>query len=242
VWVTPSDPAGPQRSFERVSTAVGNGATMLLKGLDVWQTPPPDGRSLDAEVRALQPLVEQRGRAHLFGFSAGATVALAAGLAWGEAVTSIAVFEPATIGDDDWADVEAEWRAAIHEVCSLQPPSARPAAFAALMQPPGQPVPPPRTDLAPWDERRDHLEAMLSRVGFVSADLAQLGQPCLVLTGRDSHPRFHSLADRLAALLAHARTITYPRGSHLDPPMREQPSRVAADLQSFWTEAERQSL
>jgi len=42
----------------------------------------------------------------------------------------------------------------------------------------------------------DMLEAMLARVGFSSTDLAVITQPCLVVTGGLSHPRFARLAER----------------------------------------------
>jgi len=58
-------------------------------------------------------------RYHLFGFSAGATFALAAAMAFCGAVQSIALFEPATIGDDDWGPVEAQWRSTLADVGSL---------------------------------------------------------------------------------------------------------------------------
>ena len=48
----------------------------------------------EAHVRGLS-------RYHLFGFSAGATVALAATLALGDAVQSLTLLEAAVIGDDD---------------------------------------------------------------------------------------------------------------------------------------------
>jgi pimeloyl-ACP methyl ester carboxylesterase len=238
LWVTPSDPDGPQRSFDRVAEHLAGQAVLVLKPLEVWRLKKRDPYDLDAEVDAVAEFAESRGRAHVFGFSAGATVALAAGLALRQSVASVAVCEPATIGDDDWSPIESEWRGRMDLICSLQPRSARPRAFAAAMLPEGRAVPPSRLQPPGWDQRRDRLEGALRSVGFASQDLESLTQPCLVLTGADSHERFQRVADRLAEVIPRGRTVNYPGTSHLAPPMRERPSQVAADLWAFWNEAE----
>jgi pimeloyl-ACP methyl ester carboxylesterase len=239
LWLTPADPSGPQRSFDAVAAALGDAASPVLKGLEVWRSSAGDGYGMATEVAAVRALVGEHSPVHLFGFSAGATVALATALELSGSVCSVAVYEPATIGDDEWSPVEADFRAAVRRICTLQPPSARATAFAELMLPPGRALPPSRREPPPWDDRRDRLEEMLDGVGFVSDDLARLAVPCLVLTGGDSHPRFRHLADRLVDVVPHARAVTYEGASHLEPPMRERPAVVAHDLLAFWTAAER---
>ena len=238
LWVTPSEAGTPQRSFARVRELVASEAVLVLEHLEVWRLTPHDPYDLQAEVQAIAEFTRARGPAHVFGFSAGATVALAAAHTLGEPVVSVAVCEPATIGDDDWSPVEREWRAQMNRICALEPRSSRPQAFAAAM------VADPRTisDARPappsWDQRRDRLEAALRRVGFASFDLQRLSQSCLILTGANSHERFQLVANRLVEVIPHARAISYPGTSHLAPPMRERPSDVAADLLSFWHDAE----
>jgi pimeloyl-ACP methyl ester carboxylesterase len=239
-WLTPAPTDQPQRSFARVARELAGEARLTLQALEVWRLPPLHPYDMGVEVDAVRRLAERLGgRVHLFGFSAGATVALAAALSLGDAVASLALCEPATIGDDEWSPVEVEWREAVDAVRHLEPAGSRVDAFAALVLPAGAALPAGRRTPPSWDTRRDRLEDLLAHVGFTSDDLHRLAQPCLVLTGSDSHERFGLLAERLVDVVSDARSSTYPGTSHLEPPMRAQPARVAADLLSFWAAAER---
>jgi pimeloyl-ACP methyl ester carboxylesterase len=236
IWITPSEVTGPQRSYERVTASLGDSAEVTLKGLEVWETDAWDGYGLHAEVEGIARVAGDRrlDRFHLFGFSAGATVALGAALSLGEAVESLTVFEPATIGDDDWALEEAAWRMDMARVCNEVPVGARRAAFAQMMLPSGAAAPTVVPSTAAWTARTDLLEAMLARVGFSSGALAAIRAPCLVLTGGRSHPRFAQMATRLMQVLPKGRTSEFPSRSHLSPPMREEPAKVAELLRELW--------
>ena len=98
---------------------------MAVVGLRVWGLEPCDAYDINTETAAVRRAAFDRGwrRYHLFGFSAGATVALAAALADRSAIRSIALFEPATIGDDDWSRV-----AEVMSGCSHLDPPHRSAA------------------------------------------------------------------------------------------------------------------
>jgi pimeloyl-ACP methyl ester carboxylesterase len=123
IWITPSEVTGPQRSYERVTASLSDSADVTLMGLEVWETDAWDDYGLHTEVEGIARVAADHRleRFHLFGFSAGATVALGAALSLGEAVQSLTVFEPATIGDDDWAIDEAAWRMEMARVCSEVP-------------------------------------------------------------------------------------------------------------------------
>ena len=97
----------------------------------MWDTDAWDAYGLHMEVEGIARFAADRRleRFHLFGFSAGATVALAAALSLGEAVESLTVFEPATIGDADWAVEEAAWRMDWLRICNELPVAARRAAL-----------------------------------------------------------------------------------------------------------------
>src|SRR6185436_19439705 len=108
VWVNPAGTEPVEAFAERIRGDVD----IALLDLRVWGLAPGDAYDMGVEVAAVAE-AGGAGPIHLAGFSAGATVALAAALAIGEAVQSVAVLEPAFIGDDDWHPAEAEWRAAI---------------------------------------------------------------------------------------------------------------------------------
>jgi pimeloyl-ACP methyl ester carboxylesterase len=242
IWITP-DPAGRDASSSaRVARELGSRAEITQIGLAVWDTRPGDRYDLAVEVEALASAARANGlaRYHLFGFSAGATVALAAALSLPEAVVSVAAMEPAVIGDDDWHPSERAWRAEMAAVWAL-PVTGQAPAFRRLMLPPGAVLPPPAPAPAPAPARdparNDRLEDMLAATGFISDDLAAINQPVLVITGGRSNIRFQHLADRLASVIPHAETSTFRDRSHLSPPHRDEPARLAEVLIGFWARA-----
>jgi pimeloyl-ACP methyl ester carboxylesterase len=144
--------------------------------------------------------------------------------------------EPAVIGDDDWHPSEAAWRAELAAIWAL-PVADQAAAFRRLTLAPDCPLPPPPPASA-HDPARDHvLEDMLAATGFISDDLAAINQPVLVITGGRSNIRFQHLADRLASVIPHAETSTFRDRSHLSPPHRDEPARLAEVLIGFWARA-----
>jgi pimeloyl-ACP methyl ester carboxylesterase len=173
------------------------------------------------------------GPVHLAGFSAGATVALAAALAIGESVQSVAVLEPAFIGDDDWGPEEAEWRTAIAALGAAAGPEQA-EAFRRMLMAPGEAPPRSRRPVA-WDFRDDLLGTMLSgQTGFESSDLARIGVPLLLVRGGRSAARFGLVARRLAEVCPDFRESVFPELHHFAPPFREQPEELADVLRGFW--------
>jgi pimeloyl-ACP methyl ester carboxylesterase len=214
---------------------IADRATVVVHGLEVWRRDWDEQYDLWTEVAAVERNAAQHEmqRFHLFGFSAGATVALAAALELGERVQTVTVFEPATIGDDNWSPVETRWRQDLVEVRSVVA-DLRPAAFRQLMMgdhdlPPSLPAPPA------WTGRMDRLEDMLASVGFLSADLAQVSCSTAVLTGGRSHVRFRCLAERMVEVMPDAEAVTFPDCSHLTPPHRADPARLTDLLLRAWT-------
>jgi pimeloyl-ACP methyl ester carboxylesterase len=238
IWITPG-PAGREASSSaRVARELGSRAEITQIGLAVWDTAPSDRYDLAVEVAAVAAAARAGGltRYHLFGFSAGATVALAAALSLREAVVSVTAMEPAVIGDDDWHPSEARWRAEMAAVWALPVPG-RAAAFRRLMVPPGTPLPPPPPGPARDAAQGERLEDMLAATGFTSDDLAAITQPVLVITGGCSNVRFQHLAGRLASVIPHIQTSEFRDRSHLSPPHRDEPALLAGVLIEFWARA-----
>ena len=204
-------------------------------GLAVWNIAPCDPYSLITEVGAVSAAAQARGlsRYHLFGFSAGATVALAAALALGQAVQSLTLLEAAVIGDDDWHPVETAWRAGLAAVRAL-PADQRAQAFRHMLMRPGEPLP-PLGPPPPWDARTEMLEDMLAQVGFTSSDLAVITQPVLAISGGRSTPRMRHQDERLVEVVPQAKAEVFSECSHLSPPHRVEPARLAEMLIDFWT-------
>jgi pimeloyl-ACP methyl ester carboxylesterase len=231
LWVNPFGGA-PIEAFMR---SLGDRAQLELLGLRVWGVDAGHGYAMDLEVRGVLGAAGPEA-CHLAGFSAGATVVLAAALALGERVRSVTVLEPAFIGDDDWDAGEAAWRSRQLALQTL-PPGERMTAFRRLlMRPDVQPPPPNRPPR--WDRHDELLFRMLiGSTGFVSDDLAAIRAPVLAIRGGRSHPRWEAVSRRLATVCADAREHVFPELHHFSPPFREQPDALAALLLAHWATA-----
>ncbi len=240
MWISPSEVTlqSPPTSAQRFAAAVADRCEVVVIGLQVWLTDPHQPYDLMTEVTAVQRAAQDRGwsRYHLFGFSAGATVAMATARADPDTVCSVALVEPATIGDDDWSPTEKQWRHDLRRVRRL-PPDQRQAAFRRLLMAAGEEVP---AELGPpplWNSKTDRLEDLLASIGFGSGDLSDVTQPTLIISGAESNPRFHQLAGRLVDVLPNATSTTLPNCSHLRPPHRATPAQLEKQLMTLWNRA-----
>ncbi len=232
LWINPSGIEFGGTSVERFAQRVEGSAKVTLLGLEIWSHVPGQTYGMATEVAAVTEAAAGK-RVHLFGFSAGGTVALAAALALGDAVRSVTVLEPAFIGDDDWNAVEAKWRSC-HLGFTALPPAERTAAFRRLLTRPGLEPPPPRNPPL-WDVRDGLLEQMLrSDTGFVSKDLAAIRAPVLAIRGGRSNPRWEAVSRRLIEVCPDAREYTFPELHHFTPPFRDEPGVFASVLHKMW--------
>jgi pimeloyl-ACP methyl ester carboxylesterase len=239
IWITPGWPPPRTAPSAAVAGELAGRAVITQIGLTVWDIAPGEPYDLAVEVNAVNTAAQVRGlsRYHLFGFSAGATVALAATLALGDAVQSLTLLEAAVIGDDDWHPAETAFRARLAGVRALPAEQRIPASRQLYMRP-GEPLP-PLGPPAPWDARDDMLEDMLAQVGFTSSDLAAITVPVLAISGGCSNPRFQLQDERLVEVIPHARAEVFSERSHSSPPHRAEPARLADMLIDFWTRSAR---
>lgn len=197
IWLSPSPPSPPaESSTERVAAVLSEKAQIASKNLEAWNPELPAAYSLVTEVDGVRRFAAETDWSsyHLVGFSAAATVVLAAALQKELLIRSATVIEPATIGDDDWSETEAAWRLRIEEIFAL-PPGPHQKAFAEQMLPPDAEV--PARKVYPDEEiERDAAiyKGIISQTGFSSCDLKRITQPVLGVTGGASHPRFAAAA------------------------------------------------
>ena len=118
IWISPGQVQRRQPASAALAGELAGRAIITQLGLAVWDLAPGEPYDLAVEVNAVNTAAQARGlsRYHLFGFSAGATVALGAALALGQAVQSLTLLEAAEIGDDDWHPAETAWRASLAAV------------------------------------------------------------------------------------------------------------------------------
>lgn len=219
LWISPGHvgPRVPLTSGQKFAATMATYCDVVVVGLQVWELGPADPYDITTEIAAVRSAAADRGwrRYHLFGFSAGATVALATALASPDEVSTLALFEPAVIGDDDWSPVERRWRHELSRVRRL-PIEQRQSAFRRMLMMPGEDLP---SELGPpplWSLDADRLEDTLA------------------MSGALSHPRFVVLAERLVDVMPYTSSVTFPGCSHLSPPHRVAPGQLQHELRRLW--------
>ncbi len=235
IWVDPTGTQFSGTSIDTFAERLRASVAITLLGLRVWDLRRSARYDMDVETAAVVQVAGSQ-PVHLAGFSAGATVALAAALALNDSVRSVALLEPAFIGDDDWDPAEAEWRAAIGSL-HVSAPAKQAEAFRDMLMAPGATAPRSRAPVS-WDFRDDLLKTMLTgHTGFKSSDLAGIGAPILLIRGGRSAPRFGLVARRLMAVCPTASEYVFPALHHFAPPYREEPGALARVLLDFWRAA-----
>jgi pimeloyl-ACP methyl ester carboxylesterase len=219
--------------------ALGPGVRALPKDLEVYATDaPPPGYGVTTELDGLTAFLDARGieRVHLYGHSAGASIALAYAAARPERVLSLALDEPAT-------DYSAEDRALLRETTgrlSDVPPAERMAAFARSLvrpgvEPPAPPPPPPGPESAKRPAGLLAWEEAMYAHEVTEEQLARFPGPVYVSYGSLSSQRWEAMASRLSTRLARCRVERYEGLHHLRTSHQAEPARVAQALSELWS-------
>ena len=225
--------------------ALGDHPYLLTKDLEVVADADlPDGYDVGTEIRAIDHFADGHGlrRFHLYGYSAGASVALAYAAERGDRLLSLALDEPAS--DFSAADRELLASAFPTSLADLPVPE-RMRAFVASLVRPGVSLPPPPTSppgpaAARGPAALAALEAAMSRYHLDVEALAAFDRPVYVSHGSLSDERWDAMVVRLAALLPRCRVERYDGVHHLHTSHVAEPDRVAAALRVMWAEVEPQ--
>lgn len=216
---------------------------VVTKELEVYRdAAPPEGYAIASEVAGLLRLIDERGddRVHLYGHSAGASIALVFAVEHPDRVASLALDEPAT-------DFTAEDRALLAQ---LLPPVEEFAAMAVPEQMvtfvrhllrPGVPLPPPPPPGADPEglKRPAGLLAMYGAILGPShrLDASAVGgitAPVLFTYGSLSNERWELMARRFDAAAPRATVERFEGLHHLHTSHAAEPARVASLLRQLW--------
>ncbi|MGH3103843.1 MAG: alpha/beta fold hydrolase [Gaiellaceae bacterium] len=222
--------------------ALGRDAEPLVKDLELYAgDTPPAGYTLDHEVEGIRRAVDERGfqTFHLVGYSAGGAACLAFVARYPERVRSLALIEPAWIGNNDLSPEEVEdWRE-LDRMIAL-PPEEMMREFVSSGTPPGAaspepaPGPPP-----PWMAKRPAgLRALIQAFKAFELDHARLREfdgPVYLALGTLSIPVEERKIERLGRIFANAEIDRYEGRHHFDPPHRAEADRFAGALQRLWS-------
>ena len=231
-------------AYEALRRAVGDDVHAIAKDLEIYsEADPPPGYTLQHEIEGVLRTASAAGfdRFHLVGYSAGGAASLAFAAQHPEVVLSLALLEPAWMGNDELsAEERAIWQQ-FDNIASLPPEQMMPAfvttQLAAGIQPPPPPGPPP-----PWMASRPAgVTKIVESFRTSNLDLDRLrafDQPVLFALGGKSNPDYYAqMADRAAAIFPDFRLEVFRERHHFDPPHRTEPDRMAAVLRALWRRA-----
>ena len=214
----------------------------VTKDLELYAEPtPPPTYSLADEIDGILRVAGDAGfdDFHLVGYSGGGASSLAFVAAHPERVRTLALFEPAWMGNEGLgAEEEAIWQEA--ERLVTLPDAEMMSAFVAFQLAPGvEPTPPPPGPPPPWmASRPPGLRALITVFRSTTLDLDALrayDRPVYFGLGGRSNPDYYAnTAERAGALFRDFTLDIYPDRHHFDPPHRIEPTRTAAALEAHW--------
>lgn len=225
--------------------ALGDDVEAIAKDLEVYAGPePPPGYTLDHEIDGVLRAADGAGfeRFHLVGYSGGGASSLAFAARHPERLMSLALLEPAWMGNDEMSPEElAVWRE-FDRIAVLPPEELMPAFVAIQLAPGVEPPPRPPGPPPPWMATRPAgLKAFMATFRSSSLDLDRLRaftQPVYFALGGRSNPDYYGrMAERASAIFPDFTLEVFADRHHFDPPHRIEPERTAQALRLHWARA-----
>jgi pimeloyl-ACP methyl ester carboxylesterase len=225
--------------------ALGDDVQAVAKELEIYAAAePPPGYTLEHETEGLLRTADAAGfdRFHLVGYSAGGAASLAFAAEHPERLLSLAVLEPAWMGNDELSAEERAVWSRLDGVAGL-PPAQMMSAFVATQLAAGvRPPPPPPGPPPAWMASRPAgVRKILDTLRASSLDLNRLrafDRPVLFALGGKSSPDYYArMANRAASIFTDFTLELFAERHHFDPPHRIEPDRTAAALRALWQRA-----
>lgn len=227
--------------------ALGDDVDAVAKELEIYAGPvPPPDYTLSYEIDGILRTARDAGfkRFHLVGYSGGGAASIAFAAAHPDRLASLALLEPAWIGNEALSPEEQAVWAEFDRIMTL-PAEQMMRSFVANQLAPGvEPPPAPVGAPPPWMATRPAgLRAFLQTFKTSTLDLAGLRsfeQPVLFVLGGKSNPDYYGrMAERAKAIFTDLTIETFEDRHHFDPPHRIEPERTAASLRAHWARASR---
>lgn len=223
-------------------SSLGPDVRALPKDLEVYtHDAPPEDYGVQTELDGLTALLGRHGvdRAHLYGHSAGASVALAYTAQHPDRVLSLALDEPATdFSDADRAALKEQFPQPLAEL----PPADRMGAFASSLVRPGVELPtPPPPPASPESAKRPAgmlaWEKAMHEHDVDHSALRRFAGPVYFSYGSLSSRRWEDMSARVPSWFPRCRVERYDGLHHLSTSHQAEPARVAQALRRLWAEA-----
>ncbi len=217
----------------------------IVKDLEIYSTDrPPADYGLELEVEGVKRVADETGSKsfHLIGYSAGGAISLAFLAKYPERVRSLALIEPAWMGDTDGSPEVVAMNSEFDRLLTLPLDQRMPAFFRLLVRPgvaPPQlpPGPPPQ-----WMAKRPAAFESFNRA-FKTYKLDQARfrtyyRPVYYAYGSLSNPVWESMAKSLVGLFPNIHVELYEGLHHMTAPHRAEPERFAWALRELWRSTE----
>jgi len=225
---------------------LGEDVDAIAKDLEVYAGPePPPGYTLEHEIDGVLRTARDAGfdRFHLVGYSGGGASSLAFAASHGDRLLSLALIEPAWMGNEGFSpEEEAVWRE-FDRIANLPTGEMMPAFVAIQLAPGVEPPPPPPGPPPAWMATRPAgLQAFLKTFRSSRLDLERLHsfmQPVYFALGGRSNPDYYGqMGERAREIFSDFTLDVFTERHHFDPPHRIEPERTARALRAHWARAD----
>jgi pimeloyl-ACP methyl ester carboxylesterase len=235
-----------QLAYADLIESLGPDVEAVAKELEVYAGPqPPAGYTLGHEIDGILRTADKAGfeRFHLVGYSGGGASSVAFAAAHPERLLSLALIEPAWLGNEGLGPEEqAVWRE-FGRIMELAPERLMPAFVTTQLAAGVEPPPPPPGPPPPWMATRPAgLRMFLQTFLNSSLDVDRLrtfNKPVLFVLGGRSNPDYYGReAERAREIFSDFTLEVFEQRHHFDPPHRIEPERTAKVLRHLWSRAD----
>ncbi len=232
-------------SYGALLEALGADMDAVVKDLEVYLEPePPPDYTLEHEIDGVLRTAQEAGfaRFHLVGFSAGGASSLAFAARHPGRVLSLALIEPAWMGNEGLSPEEQAVRREFERIATLEPDQMMSSFVANQLALGVKPPPPPPGPAPSWMATRPAgLRALTNTFMSYELDLDRLRtfeHPVyFALGGRSNPDNYRRMAARARRVFPDFTLDLFSERHHLDPPHRREPERTARALRAHWARA-----
>jgi len=232
-------------AYGALLAALGEEVDAIAKDLELYAGPePPIGYTLEHEIDGVLSAANKAGfeRFHLVGYSAGGASSLAFAARHPERLSSLALIEPAWMGNEGLSPEEQAVRREFDQIAALPPDRMMPAFVARQLAPGVEPPPPPPGSPPSWMASRPAgIRALTATFGSSTLDLDRLRafeRPVYFALGGRSNPDYYGrMAGRAREIFPDFTLDLFEERHHFDPPHRIEPDRTARALRAHWARA-----
>jgi pimeloyl-ACP methyl ester carboxylesterase len=229
-------------AYGALRDALGEGIDARAKDLEVYATDePPAGYGLEMEIEGVLREADNSGfeHFHLVGYSGGGAISTALVSRHPDRVISLALLEPAWVGNEGMSEEERELWAEFARIRDLPAEEMMPRFVRAQLAPGVEPPPRPLGPTPSWMAKRPAgIRALMDAFQRYQLDpdsLRAFARPVYYALGARSNPDyFGRMGEHLGELFPDYTLEVYDDRHHFDPPHRAEPERLAARLRQLW--------